>query len=279
MTNTVLYLFNLFLPTLYLGVFLLYLFLFLRPDSEKRIFNFSLAKAGLFTLIVAHLIYSTLLTHKNGLPPIASTFQVMSLIALTLTITYALIETTSNIQQTGAFVLGVSLVFQIISSSLLDNQLSPDPALKNVLMQFHIINALLGYGAIAIAGIYSILYLLLLKQIQSNQYGLLFDRLPNLEIMERLSYTSVFFGFIFLTFAFAGGAWMIIQNQEKLSFFSDPKLIGTILVWGFYGAGLLFRKRFRLQGKKMALLLIFGFLFAFLSMTVLNLFSAKFHGN
>jgi ABC-type uncharacterized transport system permease subunit len=89
-----------------------------------------------------------------------------------------------------------------------------------------------------------------------------------------MSYSAVMFGFFFLTVAFVAGAvWIPRTNISVIDF----KLIGTIIVWAVYGVGLLFQKRLALQGKRMAVMLISGFLFAFLSMTVLNFFSSRFH--
>jgi ABC-type transport system involved in cytochrome c biogenesis permease subunit len=70
---------------------------------------------------------------------------------------------------------------------------------------------------------------------------------------------------------------MWIPHSQGRFHFTDAKLIGLIMVWLIYGISLLLRERLGWQGQRMAVLFTLGFLFSFLSMTVLNLFSPRFH--
>ncbi|MBC8042590.1 MAG: cytochrome c biogenesis protein CcsA, partial [Rhizobacter sp.] len=142
-------------------------------------------------------------------------------------------------------------------------------------LQLHIVAALLGYSAITIAGIYSLLYILLQRDIESNRFSVLFERLPNLESLEKLSTVAVIFGFVFLTAAIATG--LIWLPQSKSMSFIEPKLLGTLVVWAMYGAGLFLRRQFGWQGRRMAVMLVALFGVAMFSITALNLFSSRFH--
>jgi ABC-type uncharacterized transport system permease subunit len=264
------YIFSLALPLVYAGATVAY-----GADLFWKFRWATVAKRPLlFFTTLLHLVYLSVLVAENGYLPIASVFELMSVIAFTLLVTYTFIELSTGILETGFFVLSVALLFQLVSSWFIEEVGAVRDTLRNPILSVHIISALLGYSAIAIAGIYSLLYLLLLKQIQSNRFGILFERLPSLELFEKMSYSAVMFGFFFLTVAFVAGAvWIPRTNISVIDF----KLIGTIIVWAVYGVGLLFQKRLALQGKRMAVMLISGFLFAFLSMTVLNFFSSRFH--
>jgi len=265
-----LYIFSIAVPLAYAGA----TFSYCADFFWKLHWATSVKRPLLFLTAILHLVYLNLLVAENGYLPIASLFQLMSVIAFTLLITYLFIELSTGVIETGFFVLSVALLFQLISSWFIDDVGAVSDSLRSPILSLHIVSALLGYSAIAIAGIYSLLYLLLLKQIQSNRFGILFERLPNLELFEKMSYNAVMFGFFFLTVAFVAGAlWIPRTNISVIDF----KLIGTIIVWAVYGVGLLFQKRLALQGKRMAVMLISGFLFAFLSMTVLNFFSSRFH--
>ncbi len=265
-----LYIFSIAVPLAYLGATGAYCADFFWKFEWAT----SIKRPALFLTAILHLVYLHLLIAQNGYPPIASVFQLMTTIAFTLLVTYLFIELSTGVIETGFFVLSVALLFQITSSWFIEDVGEASENLKHPILSLHVVSALLGYSAIAIAGIYSLLYLMLLKQIQTNRYGLLFERLPNLELFEKMSYNAVLFGFFFLTVAFIAGAIWIPKTTISLV---DFKLIGTIVVWAIYGIGLLFRERLALQGKRMAVMLISGFLFAFLSMTALNLFSSRFH--
>jgi ABC-type uncharacterized transport system permease subunit len=273
MTETV-FLLKVLLPFAYCFTTVCYFLDFFRSENGANWFS-KTKRYALLATATLHLIYLAALTIHNAVPPVASLFQVMTMIAFTLTVTYLFIEFSTQITGTGSFVLSVAALFQLVSSFLISESFAASAATESAVLQLHIITALLGYSAIAVAGIYSLLYLLLFRQIQSNQYGIFFERLPGLEVFESMSYKAVVLGFVSLTLAFIAGALGV--PKSVMFSFSDPKLIGLIAVWAIYGAGMLWRKQLGLYGKRMAVMLISGFLFAFLSMTALNFFSSRFH--
>jgi ABC-type transport system involved in cytochrome c biogenesis permease subunit len=270
--ENIIYIFSALLPLCYLVATGFYAAEFFNPSAQLK----SLKRNALYFTAAAHFVYLSLLTVQNGFPPIASVFQLMTTIAFTLVLTYLFIELSTGESSTGSFVLAAALAFQSLSSVLISETVSPDASLKNPVLQLHIISAILGYGAIAIAGVYSLLYIVMLRQIQTNKFGTVFERLPNLETLETMSIRAVGFGFTFLTIAFLSGAAWIPQSGGRFTF-GDAKLIGLIMVWAIYGASLLLRQRLGWQGKRMAVMLTIGFLFSFLSMTVMNFFSSRFH--
>lgn len=234
---------------------------------------------SLVVTLLIHLIYLSVMTAQNGYPPIASMYQVMTMIAFTLIASYLVIELTTKADETGSFVISFATVLQGLSSIYINNQgHAVDPALKNWVIEFHIITALLGYSGIAIAGIYGFLYILLFRQIRANHFGLLYQRLPNLEIMEKMCYHAVTQGFSYLTFAIIAGAIEIPKHhQNDKMILADPKLIGIMLIWVAYGISLLLRLKFGWNGRRMAILFMVGLLIMFFSITFFNLFSPKFH--
>lgn len=263
---------NFCLPLLYLVAFVLYITEFFKND-------FALLRAKRYALAavsVIHFMYLGLLTFFYGSLPIANVYQLMTTVAFTLVVVYLFIELSTGESSTGSFMLLAVLTFQSISSLFLFSASPAALSVSSPLLSLHIITAILGYSAVAIAGVYSSLYMVLLRQIQANRFGTLFDRLPNLETLEKMSLHAVRFGFIFLSFAFIAGVLWIPSSQGRFHF-TDAKLIGLIMVWLIYGISLLLRERLGWQGQRMAVLLTLGFLFSFLSMTVLNLFSPRFH--
>ncbi len=263
---------NFVLPLLYLIAAMLYIADFFKSD-------FTLARLKRYMLLFAagtHFTYLCLLTLFYQALPIANVYQLMTTVALTLIVVYLFIEITTSESSTGGFIALTALVFQTISSLFMLSHIPSDMSVTSPLLSFHIIAAILGYSAIVIAGVYSSLYMLLFRQIQVNRFGAFFEHLPNLETLETMSLRAVLFGFIFLTFAFIAGVLWIPESQGRFSF-RDAKLIGLIMVWLIYGISLLLRERLGWQGKRMALLLTLGFLFSFLSITALNLFSPRFH--
>ena len=264
--------FTLALPISYLAATAAYSLNFFSTTASFK----QLTRPALLAVTLLHCAYLLVMTFHQTFPPIASLHQIMSMIAFTLLTTYLFIELTTDEVSTGAFVLFAAFLFQLCSSAFIAETHTLDTSFKNPILATHILAALLGYSAIAVAGVYSLLYIMMLRQIQTNKFGTLFERLPNLETLETMSLRAVGFGFTFLTVAFISGAAWIPQSDGRFTF-GDPKLIGLTMVWVIYGASLLLRQRLGLQGKRMAVTLAAGFLFSFLSMTAMNFFSSRFH--
>jgi HemX protein len=105
---------------------------------------------------------------------------------------------------------------------------------------------------------------------------LIFQRLPNLEILEKLSFYSAVFGFVMLSIAIAiGGIWL--PRAFQYFSYTDPKLIATAIVWVLYGLGIFFKLSGKLQGRKIMILSIIGFLIAVFSTIVTNFLAKSFH--
>ncbi len=232
-----------------------------------------------FTFLV-HLAFLTLLTVKNGYPPIGSVYQMMTMIAFTLTLVYLTVELYIKTSALGGFVISISLVFHTLSAVYMKSYpiTVPLAIVNNWVIELHIVCTLLGYSAILIAGIYGLLYLILYRQIQSNHFGILFQRLPNLEIIEKMSYHSVITGFTFMTISLVAGISQFVKTNESIFVrLLDPKLVGVIIIWIHYGVALFVKNQFGWNGKRMSVLFVTGFIVTFLSITFFNLFSPTFH--
>ena len=151
----------------------------------------------------------------------------------------------------------------------------PD-VLRNRLLGLHVISALLGYSGITISAVYGVLYILLYKNLKENRFGLIFERLPSLEILQRLTFNSTVIGFILLTLAIViGGIWL----PEAFPNFSylDPKLISTLLVWLIFGYGLFGKLFLNWHGKKIVYFSLIGFLIAMVSLIITTTMKDSFH--
>ncbi len=242
--------------------------------------NIKQAKAykqpALIVTIVAHIAFLGFLTAPAGYQLSYSSYTVMSMVALTLAVIYMFIEFTTKTDKTGFFVLSFSAGTEILSSILLSLSSNQGPSFSGIGIGIHLFSAIFGFSAIAIAGLYSFLYLLLFRQIKNNHYGILFENLPNLEVLEQLIKHAVAFGFLFLSLTLVGGIVGSAQSNEAINLL-DPKLIALIVIWMLYGASLFIKKLFGWDTKHMAYLLIILFVFITSLIVMMSLFSPTFH--
>jgi len=263
---------NILLPFFYLLTLVVYFYDFIK--GEKKLIN--IKRVFLFITLFLHLIYIVLRTVAFDHPPITNVFEIFTILAITISFSYFLVELVSDIRGTGPFIIVLSLIFQLISSVFIQDLVQVKDVLRSNLLGIHVISALLGYSGFTISAVYGFLYLILYKDIKLNKFGLIFNRLPNLEVLERLSLYSALIGFIALTIGIVIGIIWLPMAFPKFSFL-DPKLIGTGLVWLLYGIGITSKVVGKWRGKRLVLLSISGFLLAIISTILSNFLAQSFH--
>jgi HemX protein len=260
------------LPLIYCGVVTLYGISFFasRPGLEN------LKSKALIAVVLIHVGYIVLRTVAFDHPPVTTVFEIMTMLALCISVAYAYIEFQTKATNTGFFILLLALIFQVASSLFIRNLDEIAPILRSNLLGFHVSAALLGYTAISLSAVYGLLYLLLYHEIKSSRFGVIYTRLPNLEMLETMSHKAEVFGFWMLTAAISVGLIWLPRAFDNFSYL-DPKLIGTLIIWGIYLLGLSAKRILGWQGRKTMIISLVGFGFVFLSMTIINFSMSGFH--
>lgn len=233
-------------------------------------------RSALIVTVVAHLCYLGVRTAAFDHPPITSVFEIMSLLAAAVAIGYAYIELRTGASNTGFFILLLAFGFQTVSSLFIKNITEIPTYLHSLVLGFHVAAALLGYMAITLSAVYGFLYLMLYHEIKSSRFGLIYARLPNLEMLETMSHKAEVLGFLALGTAIVIGLLWLPRVFSQFSYL-DPKLVGTLVIWLLYAVQLGAKKRLGWQGRKTMIISLVAFGFVFLSLTVINLYLSSFH--
>lgn len=263
---------NILLPFFYLLTLGVYFYDFLK--EEKKLKN--VKRVFLFITLFLHFIYIVFRTIAFDHPPITNVFEIFTILAITISFSYFLVELISDIRGTGPFIIVLSFIFQLISSVFIQDLVEVKEVLRSNLLGIHVISALLGYSGFTISAVYGFLYLVLYKDIKLNRFGLIFNRLPNLEVLEKLSLYSAVIGFCALTITIIIGIIWLPVAFPKFSYL-DPKLLGTFLVWLLYAIGITSKVLGNWRGKRMVILSITGFTIAMLSTILSNFLAQSFH--
>lgn len=264
--------FEIVLPVLYFAVVWVYGKAFFSGNPRAA----GLRRPLLAATVGAHLLYVVLRTVFLEHFPITSFYEILSLIALTVSVVYAYIEVRTGNRETGYIILMLPLFFQVISSIFIKDYLQVPPELRGNLLGFHVSSALLGYAAITISAAYGLLYLMLYHDIKSNQFGVVYKRLPDLETLERMSFTATAIGTLLLTVAITLGVVWLPLAIPSFSY-ADPKLASTIAIWVVYVFGLAARRVAGWKGRRMMVVTVTGFLIAVVSIAVTNILPFGFH--
>ncbi|MCX7874714.1 MAG: cytochrome c biogenesis protein [Melioribacteraceae bacterium] len=263
---------NITLPVIYIFALSVYVYDFYKPktflSNSKRVI--------LFISLLIHLLYLVLRMIEFNHPPITNKFEIFSIISFSIAFSYFTLELLTDIRMTGSFILIFSFLFQLISTLFVPESYVVPEILRNRLLGLHVFGAILGYSGLTISAVYGILFLLLYKNLKTNKFGILFERLPSLEILERLNFYSTVIGFVLLSLAIVIGIVWLPEAFPNFNYF-DPKLVGTILVWLVYLFVFLKYIFSELSGKRIIIYTLIGYSIAILSLIITNTLAKTFH--
>ncbi|MFT7521397.1 MAG: ABC-type transport system involved in cytochrome c biogenesis permease subunit [Kiritimatiellia bacterium] len=133
-----------------------------------------------------------------------------------------------------------------------------------------------GLAGFALAFAVGCLYLFVRARLKAKKLAGL-KRFPSLEVLDRIQFRSMLFGFAFLTLGIgAGGAWAAAAFEGGWSL--DPKVIFTLVIWAWYGIALQVRLVAGWRGRWSALFSIIGFAGLVFSLIGMNFLVSGWHG-
>ena len=219
-------------------------------------------KAAFFFSIFGFLTHSATLGVRAVMaqfPPMSNLYESLSFFAWTIVLVFLIVEYKYKIKVRGFFVmLLASLV--IFYASTLDSAIQPLlPALKSYWLTIHVVACFLSYACFACAFGVGIMYLIQERQVKKKHIGKLFNRLPSLDIMDKINHNTILIGFVLLTMGIITGAvWAQTAWGSWWSW--DPKETWSLITWLIYAAYLHARLSAGWQGKRAAILSIIGFI-------------------
>src|SRR6202166_5132211 len=158
--------------------------------------------------LVTH--YFALLERSRGLHtvPYHDLYGSMSLFGWLLALTYLGLEVYHRQRSVGAFVMPFILAFFLAAHLAPADRLSP-PAAHGATFAFHVTLSILAYAAFALSFVLSLIFLGEERLLRSHRLGNMVWRLPPLELLERMSKSSVLVGLVSIAIGTAlGFVWV-----------------------------------------------------------------------
>ena len=217
---------------------------------------------------------SYLISIDVGHIPVSNLYEVFVLFCLITSLLYLHYEEKLEIKKLGAFVL---IIITAAVAFILwytfekgANEIQPlVPALQSYWMKIHVPANFIGYGAFAMAAMISVAYLLKDKSIMANY-------LPDLDVLDELTYKAISIGFIFFTIAtILGAVWAAEAWGGYWSW--DPKETWALIVWLNYAAWLHLRLIKGLRGTVLAWWSLMGLIVTTFAFLGVNLFLSGLH--
>ena len=121
----------------------------------------------------------------------------------------------------------------------------------------HIGVALTGLAVFAVATGVAVAFLLLERQVKAKRFGVLFERLPSLELLDRLNRRLVTWGFIALSLTLVTGVYMAYRSAGARTF--QAVELTTAVAWLVFAGLLQARVLAGWRGRRVAWLTMAGF--------------------
>ena len=261
------------LPALYTALVIAYARIFARGPSGLALF----VRPLLIGTVAVHLASIGLISAMLGSCPLGSSAEFLSLMAFSITVIYLVIELRWEDRTLGIFAITPAFVLQVVAGvGILSRDGPPDVAL-GVRESLHIFAAIIGSAAVALASVFALLYLFLYLAIKRGSFGLFYRKMPSLEKLSDLNVTGMSTAFLALTVTVALGVWDYVRGDAgSMSFFVQPAVLLTLLLWGIYGLSLVAQRFLQLGGKRLALVTLLGLPFL-VAIVASGLFSSGFH--
>lgn len=238
-----------------------------KNDLDKAVFLLSIAG------FLLHTIYISIRYMVSGQAPVFSMHEASSFFVWSIFFVFLIIyfKYRANVLNFGAI---FAFILMFISAFFPRHFPALKPELKGFWIDIHATMAVFSIATFSVAFIVSILYLIQHKSIKSKKFGGLDKILPSLEILDKINYRLIFYGFPLYTFALVVG---FIKYLSILGFVFDPKEIWSFITWFVYLVIFYLRVKGDWRKKKAAYLTIFGFLFVIIGFFGINLLTESFH--
>ena len=173
----------------------------------------------------------------------------------------------------GPFLIPFVILFSVIGLLLPFDARPPSGETRGPLFALHVTLAILAYAAFTLSFVLSLLYLIQKRQLRRVQTGLLFSRIPALEVIGRMNRTAVSIGLSVLGISVVLG---VVWAERVWGRLPDAKLGSSILTLVVYGF-LLWKDRRGWVGERVAFLSMLGFALIIFSYTFVNLYLSSEH--
>jgi ABC-type transport system involved in cytochrome c biogenesis permease subunit len=200
----------------------------------------------------------------------------MSLFAWLLAVTYLALESIHRQRAVGAFLVAFLLLWLAPTLLAMPATAPLPPPARGPLFALHVTIEILAYAAFALSFICSLIYLVQNRVLRARSQGRVFWRFPALDVLERMSRSSVWVGVGALIFgSMLGFVW-----ERRISGGyggHDPKVMITAAILALYCGYLWLAHRSGWRGARAARLCAANFLIVLFSYTFVNFYLTAFH--
>lgn len=241
--------------TVLYGVGLVHAILMLRQRGER---SGRIAVPAVALGMVFHLVSLVETAALYGISEMLTIRHAESVLALLIAVIFTVLYVRYKTASPAAFIFPLIFLLTFASAIAQHRVAFPSPGFRSGWILFHVSALLFGYAMLFLSFVSSLLYLVLSRQLKRKQPQGWASRMPALQVIDELGYKALLLGFPFMTVGLLAGA-VVAQEQYGPTYFTDPKVLLSLLMWSIYLVLLYTRWSVGWRGRKAAYLASFGF--------------------
>ena len=209
--------------------------------------------------LLSHTITIGLRAIDTGHGPYTTGFEITSFLAWVIVVTFFLTEWKYKIKDLGAFIIPVVFIILFYSAFQSREVSLIDESSTMFWLTMHRTLSIIGYAAFSIAFGVALMYLIQENQVKSKKLGVMYFRMPSLEVLDDLNYKVIAIGFPLFTLGFMTGSIWNIKTDGSFFSWDILRTWPLVIVWLIYCSIFFGRILVGWRGKKAAQGAIIGF--------------------
>ena len=230
-----------------------------------------------YLLLLGAFILHTLAMFQRGFSlqrcPINNLYEATMFIAWTIVASYLLLGAWVRLRFLGAFagplLFGLGVYAFMLSLGL---KQTAQPDFSGGWQSLHAALIFLSYGTFGLGSLAAVMYLNQEHDLKFHRVRALFSLMPPIQRLELITVRLLLGGFILLTTGLLIGAFAL-QLPPGTWYWTDAKVIWSLIVWGLYLALLILHWRFAQRGRRFAWGTVASFAFILLTFWGFSLLS------
>ncbi|NPA41007.1 MAG: c-type cytochrome biogenesis protein CcsB [Aquificae bacterium] len=227
------------------------------------------------TLNLTGMVRRSIESYQMGVfhPPWSNLFEALTFWSFIAGAVYLVIERRYGFKLIGAFVVPLLFFTSAFAIFKASHEITPlMPALRSYWLYLHVVTAFTGYAGFTVAFGGAVAYLIK-EHFKDKKFAKI---LPSKEVLDEITYKSIAIVFpIWTASIILGAAW---ANEAWGGYWSwDPKEVWSLIVWLFFGAYLHARQLMGWRGKRVAWMVVFGFITVLICFFAINLYFPGLH--
>jgi ABC-type uncharacterized transport system permease subunit len=199
--------------------------------------------------------------------PVFTRFDALASYTLALSGAYLLLTAFRYTRGLAAVLMPYGAVSLLCGISALRMDAGAPVPVQGFWLILHVLTAYAAFGVFTLAGLNAVLYLVQDSNLKHKRLGLVWERLPSLESLDRLMSLLAGIAFVLLTLSVVLGFVLVRSSEGGDEWFTDPKVLATMATWVVLAVFVHMRAKADRHGQGIALMALTGLaclLFAFL---------------